>query len=49
MKFEEVVRHPYSDVFSLGTVAIQIGKEYWLGSVRGDRIAVFQAPARQSD
>jgi hypothetical protein len=49
MKLEEVVRHPYGDVFGLGTVAIQVGKEYWLGSVRGDRIAVFQAPGRQSD
>jgi hypothetical protein len=49
MKFEEVVKHPYSDVFGLGTVAIQVGKEYWLGSVRGDRIAVFQAPPRHSD
>ena len=43
MKFEQIVRHPYSDVFSVGTVAIQVGNEYWLGSVRGDRIAVFQA------
>jgi len=49
MKFEEVVRHPYNDAFGLGTVAIQVGKEYWLGSVRGDRIAIFPAPGRQSN
>ena len=46
MKFQELVRYPNSDVFSAGTVAIQIGKELWVGSVRGDRIAIF--PATQS-
>jgi hypothetical protein len=46
LKFQELVRYPYSDAFSSGTVAIQIGKELWVGSVRGDRIAIF--PAAQS-
>jgi sugar lactone lactonase YvrE len=46
LKFQELVRYPYSDAFSVGTVAIQIGKELWVGSVRGDRIAIF--PAGQS-
>lgn len=45
MRLEEVVKRPYNEVFSVGTVAIRVGNEYWLGSVRGDRIAVFQAPA----
>ena len=48
MKFQELVRYPYSEAFSTGTVAIQVGKEIWLGSVRGDRIAVFPATQRQS-
>jgi len=48
MKFQELVRYPYSEAFSTGTVAIQVGKEIWLGSVRGDRIAVFSATQRQS-
>jgi hypothetical protein len=43
MKAEEIVRHPNSPAFSSGTVAIQVGKEIWVGSVRGDRIAVFPA------
>jgi hypothetical protein len=48
MTFQELVRYPYNDAFSIGTVAIQVGKDFWLGSVRGDRIAVFPATQRQS-
>ena len=47
LKFQELVRYPYSDAFSSGTVAIQIGKEIWVGSVRGDRIAIFPAAQTQ--
>jgi len=43
MKFQELIRYPYGDAFSFGTVAIQVGKEIWVGAVRGDRIAVFPA------
>ena len=43
LKFQELVRYPYSDAFSLGTGAIQIGKEIWVASARGDRIAIFPA------
>ena len=39
----EVVRHPNSDVFSAGTVAVEVGNQFWVGSFRGDRIAVFPA------
>ena len=48
MKFQELVRYPYGEAFSTGTVAIQVGKEIWLGSVRSDRIAVFPATPQQS-
>jgi hypothetical protein len=41
LKFKELVHHPDIDGFGVTTVAIQIGKELWLGSVRGDRIAIF--------
>src|SRR2546427_5076888 len=41
LKFQELVRHPSIEGFGVTTVAIQIGKELWLGSVRGDRIAIF--------
>jgi len=43
LKVQELVRHPYGDILTAGTVAIQIGKELWVGSVRGDRIAIFPA------
>ncbi len=39
LKFEEIVRHPDSDVFRSGTAAIQIGSEIWVGSVGTERIA----------
>ena len=41
LKVQELVRHPDIDGFGVSTVAIQVGKELWLGSVRGDRIAIF--------
>jgi len=44
LKFQELIRHPNIDGFGVTTVAIQIGKELWLGSVRGDRIAIFPLP-----
>ena len=37
----EVVRHPNSQVFGAGTVAVEIGNQLWVGSFRGDRIAIF--------
>jgi sugar lactone lactonase YvrE len=48
MTFQELIRYPYGDAFSFGTVAIQVGKEIWVGAVRGDRIAVFPATQQQS-
>ena len=44
---EEVVRYPSNDLLILGTVAIQVGDEIWVGGVAGgDRIARFPAPSR---
>ena len=43
MKVQELVSHPYGDLLTAGTVAIQIGKELWVGSVRGNRIPIFPA------
>jgi hypothetical protein len=48
MKSRELVRYPFNDTFSTGTVAIQVGREIWVGSVRGDRIAIFPATQQQS-
>jgi len=39
----ELVRHPNSDTFGAGTVAVEVGNEIWVGSFRGDRLAIFQA------
>jgi hypothetical protein len=44
LNVRELIRYPYNDAFNVSTVAIQIGKELWVGSVRGDRIARFPAP-----
>jgi hypothetical protein len=44
LKVQEIIRHPNSPEFGAGTVAVQIGKDLWVGSFRGDRIAIFPAP-----
>ena len=33
--------YPSSDLFFGATAALQVGKEIWIGSVRGDRIARY--------
>src|SRR5262245_16045559 len=43
LKAQEIVHYQNTELFSAGTVAIQVGKEIWVGSVRGDRIAIFPA------
>ena len=45
MTAREIVRYPSNDLLILGTVAIQVGDEIWVGGVaEGDRIARFPAP-----
>jgi hypothetical protein len=39
----EIVRRPNDQAFGDGTVAVEVGKEIWVGSFRGDRIAIFPA------
>ena len=43
LKVTEVVNRPAVGPFSAGTVAVEIGNQYWVGSFRGDRIALFNA------
>ena len=44
---EEIVRYPSNEHVILGTVALQVGDEIWLGGIAGaDRIARFPAPSR---
>lgn len=45
MAAERVVDYPSNDLLILGTVAIQVGDEIWMGGVaEGDRIARFPVP-----
>jgi hypothetical protein len=44
LKIQELIRYPFNSAFNFSTVAVQVGKELWLGSVRGDRVARFPAP-----
>ncbi len=44
---EQLIRYPSNDQFILGTVAIQVGDEIWVGGVGGsNRIARFRARPR---
>jgi sugar lactone lactonase YvrE len=43
LKVTEILVQPNSPEFGAGTVTIQVGKELWVGSYRGDRIAIFPA------
>jgi hypothetical protein len=44
LKITEVLTRLNTPEFGAGTVAIQIGKELWIGSYRGDRLAIVPAP-----
>ena len=39
----EVLRRPNNELFTTGTVAVEVGEELWVGSFRGDRIAIVPA------
>jgi hypothetical protein len=38
-----IIREPYNDMFSVGTVAVEVGRQIWVGSTRGDKIAIFNS------
>lgn len=40
----EIIRHPDTPAYGAGTVAVEVGGEIWVGSYRGDRLAIFPAP-----
>jgi hypothetical protein len=44
MSVKEIVKQPYDAGFGAATVAVQLGKEIWIGTNRGDRIGYFPAP-----
>jgi hypothetical protein len=39
----DVIREPATPAFGAGTVAVEVGNQIWVGSFRGDRIAIFPA------
>jgi DNA-binding beta-propeller fold protein YncE len=43
LKITELINQPNTESFASGTVAIPIGNDRWVGSFRGDRIAIFPA------
>jgi hypothetical protein len=43
LQVRELHRFANTPAFGFGTVALQVGKEYWVGSFRGDRIARLPA------
>jgi hypothetical protein len=44
LKVTEILRRPNTPEFSNGTVTVQVGKELWVGTFRGDRLLVVPAP-----
>jgi hypothetical protein len=46
MKYQEIINYPSSAEVSFATVAVQIGKELWVGSAFGDRIARYPADGK---
>jgi sugar lactone lactonase YvrE len=44
MAVREILRHPSTPAFGAGTVAVEVGNEMWVGSYRGDRLAIFPLP-----
>jgi hypothetical protein len=43
LKVTEVLNRPQVGPFNAGTVAVEVGNQYWVGSFRGDRLAIFAA------
>jgi len=46
--YTQLVDYPTSNVISAATVAIQIGDQFWSGSFRGDRLALYSAKRAKS-
>jgi hypothetical protein len=44
LRVTEVLSRPNTPEFSNGTVTVQVGKELWVGTFRGDRLLVVPAP-----
>jgi len=40
---KDVLKRPAANGFNAGTVAVEVGSDYWIGSFAGDRIAILPA------
>jgi hypothetical protein len=43
LKVQHIIKYPANERFFSSTVALQVGKEIWLGTINGDRIARYPA------
>ena len=41
LKAQEIIRYPATERFFSSTAALQVGKEIWIGTITGDRIARY--------
>lgn len=44
LEVEEILTQPDMPGFGAGTVVLEVGSDLWIGSFRGDRIAILPAP-----
>src|SRR5262249_3837664 len=44
LKVQELLRQHYVEGFGAATVAVQVGREIWIGTNRGDRVGYFPVP-----
>jgi len=49
MKYTEIINNPSTNEVPFATVAVQVGKELWVGSSRGDRISRYPADGKLTD
>lgn len=41
LRVQEIIRYPATEPFFSSTAALQVGKEIWIGTIIGDRIARY--------
>jgi hypothetical protein len=44
MKVDHIIKYPASEKFYSSTAALQVGKEIWIGTITGDRVARYPLP-----
>ena len=44
MKYRQIISYTTSDIVAPATVALEIGKEFWTGAFRGDRLVIYPVP-----